>query len=121
MFGKMFRSFAAGGTGAKAIHVLGKTYSLEVSHPEHLAMMRQIAQYRGESLNEHEMAVAFLVRFAYTIKPDHPQARREIEKYIRMSKGAYNRGLVKFDGDMQQLFKAARERFGVEPDNIEAA
>jgi hypothetical protein len=120
MFGKMFRSFAAGGTGAKAIHVLGKTYNLEVSHPEHLAMMRQIAQYRGESLNEHEMAVAFLVRFAYTIKPDHPQARREIEKYIRMSKGAYNRGLVKFDGDMQQLFKAARERFGVEPDNIEA-
>ena len=121
MIGNLFRSFAAGKVGAKAIHVLAKTYSLEVSHPQQLERMRQLSQYRGDSLNEHEMAVAFLVYFVYTIKPDHPQARREIEKYIRMSKGAYNRGLVKYNGDMLQLFQAARERFGVEPDEIDAA
>ena len=96
MFGKMFRAFAAGGTGAKAIQVLVKTYSLEVSHPDQLSMMSR------------------------TIKTDHPRARSEVEKYIRMSKGAYNRGLASMDGPQERLFKVARERFGIEPNDIVA-
>ncbi len=121
MLGRLFRAFAAGGTGAKAIHVLSKTYSLEVSHPQQLEMMNRIAQNFGETLNEHEMAVQFLAQFASTIKIDHPKARREIEKYIRMSKGSYNRGLASYEGPQQELFRVARERFGVEPDEITAA
>ena len=120
MFGKMFRAFAAGGTGAKAIQVLVKTYSLEVSHPDQLSMMNRIAQNFGESLNEHEMAVQFLAEFAGTIKTDHPRARSEVEKYIRMSKGAYNRGLASMDGPQERLFKVARERIGIEPNDIVA-
>jgi len=120
MFGKLFRAFAAGGTGAKAIYVLSKTYILEVSHPEHLSMMNGIARIFGETLNEHEMAVQFLAEFSNTIKADHPRARAEIEKYIRMSKGAYNRGLARTGGPQQELFKVARERFGVEPNDIAA-
>lgn len=107
--------------GVKALHVLSKTYSLEVSHPEHLTMMQRIAQNFSESLNEHEMAVQFLAQFARTIKTDHPQAHREIEKYIRMSKGAYNRGLARAEGPKEELFHVARARFGIEPDEIAAA
>lgn len=120
MFGRLIRAFAAGGTGAKAIHVLSKTYSLEVSHPQQLDMMNRIARNFGETLNEHEMAVQFLAQFSSTIKTDHPQARREIEKYIRMSKGAYSRGLARTEGPQQELFRVARERFGVEPNEIAA-
>ena len=118
MFGKMFRAFAAGGTGAKAIQVLVKTYSLEVSHPDQLSMMNRIAQNFGESFNEHEMAVQFLAEFSSTIKTDHPRARTEVEKYIRMSKGAYSRGLAVSKIPQEKLFKVARERFGINPSDI---
>ena len=120
MFGKLIRAFVSGGMGAKAIHVLSKTYSLQVSHPEHLNMMKRITENFGETLNEHEMAVQFLAEFSKTIKTDHPQAKAEIEKYIRMSKGAYNRGLATMERPQQELFKVARERFGIEPDDIPA-
>jgi hypothetical protein len=121
MFGKLIRSFTGGANGAKAIHVLSKTYSLEVSHPQQLDMMRRIAASYGELYNEHEMAVYFLAQFAKTIQLDHPLARREMEKYIRMSKGAYNRGLVQSDVVIEELFKIAKERFNIDPDTIEAA
>lgn len=120
MFGELFRAFSTGATGAKAIHVLIKTYSLEISHPEQLSMMERIAQDYGNTYNEHEMAVQFLAEFSSTIKLDHPRARTEIEKYVRMSKGAYNRGLASMIGPQLRLFKVARERFGIEPDDIAA-
>jgi hypothetical protein len=118
VFGRLFRAAAAGGTGAKAIHVLSKTYSLEVSHPQHLSMMKRIAENFGEFFNEHEMAVQFLAQFANTVQTDHPQARREIEKYIRMSKGAYSRGLASDPQPQQELFRVAQERFGIDPSTI---
>lgn len=120
MLGKLIRGFKGGGMGAKAIHVLGKTYGLVVSHPQHIDMMERVSQVFGEVYNEHEMAVQFLAEFSNTIKTDHPQAKREIEKYIRMSKGAYKRGLVESDVAMEELFKVARERFDINPDDIEA-
>jgi hypothetical protein len=120
MFSNLIRAFKGGSMGAKAIHVLSKTYSLTVSHPEHLDMMKRISQNFGEVYNEHEMAVQFLAQFSNTIKTDHPQAQREIEKYIRMSKGAYKRGLVESEIVMEELFKVARDRFGINPDDIEA-
>ena len=119
MFGKLFRAVSAGGTGAKAIQVLHQTYSLQVSHPQQLEMMNRIAQNFGESFNEHEMAIQFLAEFSRTIKTDHPQAQREIEKYIRMSKGAYSRGLARVEIPQQALFRVARERFNIEPDSIQ--
>jgi len=121
MFGRLFRSFAAAGTGAKAIHVLRKTYSLDVSQSQHLSMMKRISENFGEFYNEHEMAVQFLAQFIDTIQIEHPQARREVEKYIRMSKGSYNRGLATHDHPQQELFRVARERFGIDPDAIAAA
>lgn len=121
MFGRIFRAIAGGSTGAKAIHVLSKTYSLEVSHPQHLEMMNRIAQNFGDFFNEHEMAVQFLAQFSNTIKTDHPQATREVEKFIRMSKGAYSRGLASAEGPQQDLFQVARDRFGIEPNDIPAA
>ena len=121
MFGNLIRAFKGGGMGGKAIYVLSKTYNLTVSHPEHLDMMKRISQKFGEVYNEHEMAVQFLAQFSNTIETNHPRAQREIEKYIRMSKGAYNRGLVTSDIAMEELFKVARNRFGINPDDIEAA
>jgi len=120
MFGDLFRSFAAGKTGAKAIRVLGKTYNLEISHPTHLAMMQEISR-RFELYNEHEMAVQFLAEFSATIKADYPHARFEIEKYIRMSKGVYKRDLAWVHAPQEELFRVARERFGIEPNAIPAA
>jgi len=120
MFGKMFRAFSTGANGAKAIEVLMKTYSLQVSQTDQLNMMHRIAQNFAESLNEHEMAVQFLAEFSATIKTDHPRARSEVEKYIRMSKGAYARGLASMDGPQERLFKVARERFGIEPNDIKS-
>lgn len=120
MLGEMFRSLAADRTGAKAIRVLGKTYNLEVSHPQHIAMMRSIAK-RFETYNEHEMAVQFLAEFSCTIKTDHPQAKAEIEKYIRMSKGAYSRELAWVHAPQEELFLVARDRFGIEPNDIPAS
>ncbi|MGZ8227597.1 MAG: hypothetical protein ACXWT3_13320 [Methylococcaceae bacterium] len=121
MFGKLIRGLTASGNGAKAIHVLSKTYSLTISHPDQLNMMKRIYMNFGELYNEHEMAVQFLAEFSNMIKIDHPKAKREIEKYIRMSKGAYNRGLVESDVVMEELFEVARERFNINPDDIEAA
>lgn len=118
MFGNLFKSFAAGKNGVKIIHVLTKTYSLTVTHPQQLEMIDRIAINFSESLNEHEMAVHFLAEFSKTIKTDHPQAIREIEKYIRMSKGAYSRGLAQVRRPQEALFLVARERFGVDPDSV---
>lgn len=120
MFGKLIRSFTGGANGAKAIHVLSKTYSLEVSHPQQIDMMRRIASNFGEVYNEHEMAVQFLAQFSKTIQLNHPLAHREMEKYIRMAKGAYNRGLVQSDVVMEELFRVAEERFNIDPSQIRA-
>lgn len=119
MFGKIFKSFSAGKNRAKTIHVLTKTYSLVVTHPQQLEMIDGIAENFSESLNEHEMAVQFLAEFSKTIKTDHPQAIREVEKYIRMSKGAYSRGLAEVKRPQEILFQVARERFGIDPDSIQ--
>lgn len=121
MFGKIIRSFRVGKRGADAIHVLMKTYSLEVSHQEHLDMMHQIALDFGDLMNEHDLAIMFLARFSSTIKTDHPQAEREIKKYIRMSKGSYNRGLARSSVALEQLFDVIRNRFNIDPDQVEAA
>jgi hypothetical protein len=83
-------------------------------------MMQEISK-RFELYNEHEMAVQFLAEFSQTIKTDHPQARLEIEKYIRMSKGAYKRDLAWVHAPQEELFRVARERFGIEPNNVPAA
>ncbi len=117
----MFRSLVGGANGAKAIRVLAKTYGLQVSHPKHIKMMEQIAMDFGELCNEHEMAVQFLAQIAKEIPADHPQARREIEKFIKISKGAHNRGLISITSPMRQLFAVAKERFNIDPENIDAA
>lgn len=120
MLGKLIRSFTGSDNGTKAINILRNTYSLEVSHPEQVDMMRRIAVNFSEFYNDHEMAVQFLAEFARTIQIDHPLARREMEKYIRMSKGAYKRGLIQSDAVMVELFKVAKDRFGIDPDAISA-
>lgn len=119
MFKNFFQSMATGKNAVKTVHVLTKTYSLVVSHPHELEMVDRISKKFSASLNEHEMAVQFLAEFSKTIKPDHPKAIREIEKYIRMSKGAYSRGLARVTNPQEALFQVARERFGVNPDLIE--
>lgn len=122
MFGQLIRSFTGGANGAKAIQVLRNTYRLEVNHPQLIEMMKRIASSFGEVYNEHEMAVQFLVQFCdTTLQPDHPQASREMEKYIRMAKGSYNRGLVESNVVMNELFRVAKERFQIDPDQIQAA
>ena len=121
MFGGLFRSFSAGITAAKTTNVLMRTYSVSISHPEHLAMLDRIAKDFSESFNEHEMAVQFLAEFSRTIQVDHPKARTEVEKYIRMSKGAYSRGLARAAAPQDALFRVARERFGIEPRAIAGA
>lgn len=114
MFGGLFRSFSAGVTAAKTTNVLLRTYGVSISHPDHLAMIDRIAKNFSESLNEHEMAVQFLAEFSRTIQADHPKARAEVEKYIRMSKGAYARGLARAAAPQDALFRVARERFGID-------
>ena len=106
---------------AKTTHVLVKTYSLQVSHPQQIDMLNHIVQRNNGTLNEHELAVKFLAEFAGTIQQDHPQAIREIEKYIRMSKGAYNRGLAHIKEPQNELFFIAKQRFGIDANTIEAA
>ena len=120
MFGKLFKSAAASKASAKAVHVLGKTYSLQITHSQQLEMMNRIDQDCSDKLNEHEMAVQFLAEFSRTIRVDHPKAISEIEKYIRMSKGSYNRGLAHIKQPQQELFRVAQERFGIDPNNIDA-
>lgn len=120
MLGRILRALKGGGNGAKAIHVLRKTYSLSVTHPQHIDMMKRISNNFGEVYNEHEMAVQFLAQFIETIKTDHPQAHREVIKYIRMAKGAQNRGLVESEVVMEELFKVAKIRFGIDAESINA-
>lgn len=120
MFGKLFKSVATSKTNAKILHVLGKTYSVEVTHSQQMEMVNRIAQDYSDKLNEHEMAVQFLAEFSRTIRIDHPKAISEIEKYIRMSKGAYSRGLAHIVQPQQELFRVAQERFGIDSNNIDA-
>lgn len=119
MFGNLVRSFKGGGMGAKAIQVLAKTYGLALSHPAHMDMIKRISLNYGEVYNEHEMAVHFLSEFSNTIKTDHPQAQSEIKKYIKLSKGALNRGLIT-EVPLEELCKVAKSRFGINPDEIKA-
>lgn len=121
MFGGLFRSFSAGVIAAKTTNVLLRTYSVSISHPDHLAMVDRIAKNFSESLNEHEMAVQFLAEFSRTIQAGHPKARAEVEKYIRMSKGAYARGLARATAPQDALFRVARERFGIDHAAIDGA
>ena len=118
MFGNFFKSLSTGKDSIKILHVLTKTYSLSVTHPQQLDMVDRVAREFSGVLNEHEMAVQYLAEFSKTIKTDHPQAIREIEKYIRMSKGAYSRGLANARQPQEALFQVARERFGVNPESI---
>ena len=55
----------------------------------------------------------------YNPLPFIKKEEREIEKYIRMSKGAYSRGLARVEIPQQALFRVARERFNIEPDSIQ--
>ena len=121
MFGNLFKSLSAGKDSIKILHVLTKTYSLSVTHPQQLDMVDRVAREFSSHLNEHEMAIQYLAEFSNTIKTDHPQAIREIEKYIRMSKGAYARGLANVRQPQEALFQVARERFSVDPNSINAA
>jgi hypothetical protein len=121
MFGNFFKAAKSGATGAKAIHVLSKTYSLEISHSEHLEMMRLISMEYAGIFNEFEMAVQFLSQFSNSIKVDHPKAKSEIKKYIRMSKGLYKHGLATDKSPLEDLFKVARDRFNIEPNEIDSA
>lgn len=121
MFGKFIKSFKIGADVNKITLVLARTYSLAVSQPIHLDQINHIAQVFGESFNEHEMAVQFLAEFSNTIKTDHPKAKNEIVKYIRMAKGSYLRGLAVSTIPLEKLLKVARERFDIEPDEIKSA
>lgn len=120
MLRTLIRSFRTGALEAKTIQVLQRTYNLTVNHPTHRKMIKRISQGFSESYNEHEMAVQFLAEFSEIIQIDHLQAKREVEKYVRFSKSAYNRGLIKSDRVMEQLFKVAKMRFNINPDDIEA-
>lgn len=106
----------------EVVHVLAKTYSLSLVDLPHEQnnMLNRIIINSINTLNEHEMAVKFLAEFTNIIKTDS-KGIAEIEKYIRMSKGAYNRGLARINEPQQELFKVARERFNIEPDDIVAA
>lgn len=121
MLREMLGAWRRGAAGAKLIQVLGNYYNLDVSHPKFRDMARRIGENFAESLNEHEMAVYFVAEFTRNhVKPDHPQATREVEKYIRVSKAAYEAGLAKWRQPQEDLFAAARERFGIDPDTITA-
>lgn len=117
----LFRSWSAGVDAAKATNVLLRTYSVSISHQVHLEMMDRIAKAFSGVLNEHEMAVQFLAEFSKTIQLEHPKARAEVEKYIRMSKGAYARGLAHAPLPMDDLFRVARDRFGIDASTIDGA
>lgn len=122
MFGSMVRKFREGQIGGKAVHVLLRTYSLALDQ-SHVARIQRMALDYGlaESFNEHEIAVFFLANFIKDIKPDHPKAKAEVTKYIRFAKGAKNRGLIRSDIPLVELFEAAQRHFGIDHSEIEAA
>lgn len=102
-------------------YVLGKTYMLDVVHPQQVREIKLLVKGCASFRNEHELAVLWLARFVRTIKPDHPMARREVEKYIRMAKGAYARGLVTTHQPLDELFDSALVAHGIDEADIDAA
>lgn len=121
MFGNIFKAFSTGKRSAEISRILMKTYSLSVSRAHEIELINSIVESHSNTLNEHELAVQFLAEFSRTMKTDHPQASKELTKYIRMSKGAYSRGLAQKRQPQEELYKVARERFGIEPNSIEGA
>jgi len=121
MLGNLIRAFKGGASGGKAITVLNKTYSLSISHPDHMQLMKRISSSFGELYNEHEMAVHFLSEFVKLIKQDHPQAKSEVEKYIKMAKGAKARGLVESEVPLELLYESVLESFNINHNDIKAA
>jgi hypothetical protein len=81
----MIRAIKGGARGAKAAHVLSKTYSLILdSYNEE--RLKATASAFSEFYNEFEIAAKILGEFAASIDASHPKAEREIKKYIMMSK-----------------------------------
>lgn len=102
-------------------YVLGKTYMVDVVHPQHVAEIKLLVEGCSSFRNEHELAVLWLARFVRTIQPNHPKAHREVEKYIRMAKGAYARGLVTAQHPLDELFDAALMVHGIDEADIDPA
>lgn len=122
MFRELFSAWRGGAAQGKLIQVLSTHYNLDVSHPTFMAMTQRIAQNFSEVLNEHEMAIQFVAEFtAKHIQADHPRAISEVQKYIRVSNSAYQSGRASYRRPQQDLFVAARDRFGIDAGQVLAA
>ena len=121
MIGKFIRSFSNGRVGAKAIEVLIRTYGIVVDENTQRRILIMVQSGLADSYNEHEMAVHFLSDFIKTIDPAHPMAVAQVTKYIRIAKGARNRGFVQAHLPMNMLFEAALTRFGISEAQITTA
>jgi hypothetical protein len=122
MFGKLFRAFQEGAKGAKATQVLMRTYSLMLDDAGNQRMQGLVNAGFADHYNEHELAVKFLADFTREfIDPNNARAKTEVTKYIRMAKGASERGLITFDRPLKELFDAARSVHGIDHSTIDAA
>jgi hypothetical protein len=121
MFGKMVRALQEGHNAAKATKVLLMTYGLSLDASGHQRMKSLLKYGLADQYNEHSLAIQFLADFAQDgLHPCDPSAQTTLTNFIRKAKGAKNRGLLSGDRPLQELYQVARDRFGIDPDKIDA-
>lgn len=120
MFGKFLSRLQEGSRISEVLRVLSKTYSLNVSDTVSIEDIKFLIEIYGDMYGPQEIALKFVVDLIGKIRPDHPKARPEIERLIKVAKGAYRRGLIDSNVLLDSLCDTAFERFGIDANNIPA-
>jgi hypothetical protein len=80
-----------------------------------------MTEFSAVPASNPSLAIQFLADFAQDgLHPCDPSAQTTLTNFIRKAKGAKNRGLLSGDRPLQELYQVARDRFGIDPDKIDA-
>lgn len=119
MFGEIFRGFKKAGIARKVYSVLMRNYTLQAS-PK---LLNGYVFIKVEYItsNPHEIAVGYVAEQISMMDQDNAGHRRLATKYIRVAKQAYKVGAATNSWALDDLAQYAREKFGIDINNIEAS
>ena len=95
-------------------HILLKSYSLSTDP----AQAKMVVVLFPKITNEFDMTIKYLIDWVRRMYVDHPKAKSEVEKYIRITKQLHARGYITNELYIKELFEIIEGRFLVNPNSI---
>ena len=112
MFGKIREIIRAGRSGADAVEILARTYNIPPDiTTEEISSMVQCGF--ADTYNGHELAMYYLSEFLERIKINNEKVRAIVSEMLRRAKIENQKGLIKDDCLINNLFNVAERKFGI--------